>query len=103
MCTALATAMIIYKMSDDARAQCLGEHGSDCTPHPFTLFLLLAGKVRLISTSWQALICTALGLPPTFFRRLVQSNGATSVLDFMPPRGGSAPSLVVDRLNQVQP
>ena len=51
----------------------------------------------------QALICTALGLPPTFFRRLVQSNGATSVLDFMPARGGGAPTLVVDRINQVQP
>ncbi len=50
----------------------------------------------------QALICVALGLPPTFFRRLVQSNGATSVLDFMPPRGGGAPTLVVDRLNQVR-
>ena len=56
-----------------------------------------------LPSSLQALICTALGLPPTFFRRLVQSNGATSVLDFMPARGGGAPSLVVDRLNQVQP
>lgn len=54
----------------------------------------------------QALICTALGLPPTFFRRLLQSNGATSVLDFLPPLGrspGGAPRLVVDRLNQARP
>lgn len=30
----------------------------------------------------QALICTALGLPSSYFRRLVQSNAAFSVLDF---------------------
>jgi len=30
----------------------------------------------------QALICTALGLPPSYFRRLVQSNAAFTVLDF---------------------
>jgi len=52
----------------------------------------------------QALICSALALPPTFFRRLVQSNGASSVLDFLPARGGAggAPTLVVDRLNQAR-
>lgn len=30
----------------------------------------------------QALICVALGLPPTAFRRLVQANAATTVLHF---------------------
>ena len=49
----------------------------------------------------QALLGTALGLPPRFFRRLLQSNGATSVLDFEPPQGPGAPVRVtVDRLNQ---
>jgi len=51
----------------------------------------------------QALLGTALGLPPRFFRRLLQSNGATSVLDFQPPQGPGAPVRVtVDRLNQVR-
>jgi broad specificity phosphatase PhoE len=50
----------------------------------------------------QALLGTALGLPPRFFRRLLQSNGATSVLDFEPPQGPGAPvKVTVDRLNQV--
>ncbi|KAI8464921.1 MAG: phosphoglycerate mutase-like protein [Monoraphidium minutum] len=49
----------------------------------------------------QALLGTALGLPPRFFRRLLQSNGATSVLDFEPPMSPGAPVRVtVDRLNQ---
>ena len=30
----------------------------------------------------QALVCTAVGLGPSNFRRLVQSNCGTSVLDF---------------------
>jgi broad specificity phosphatase PhoE len=51
----------------------------------------------------QALLGTALGLPPRFFRRLLQSNGATSVLDFEPPQGPGAPMRVtVDRLNQAR-
>ena len=50
----------------------------------------------------QALLGTALRLPPRYFRRLLQSNGATSVLDFEPPQGPGAPVRVtVDRLNQV--
>ncbi|CAG9467203.1 unnamed protein product [Pedinophyceae sp. YPF-701] len=52
----------------------------------------------------QALIATALGLPPTHFRRLLQSNAAVTVLDFEPrkhPDGTPAPPRVtVDRLNQ---
>ncbi|GBF99445.1 2-carboxy-D-arabinitol-1-phosphatase-like [Raphidocelis subcapitata] len=49
----------------------------------------------------QALLGTALGLPPRFFRRLLQSNGATSVLDFEPPPcPGAPPRVTVDRLNQ---
>lgn len=48
-------------------------------------------------------MCTALGLPPVYFRRLLQSNAATTVLDFQPAsrNEGTAPVLI-DRLNQVQ-
>ncbi|KAG2429694.1 hypothetical protein HYH02_013952 [Chlamydomonas schloesseri] len=38
----------------------------------------------------QALVATALGLPPQFFRRLPQNNAALSVLDITP--SGSSPS-----------
>ena len=51
----------------------------------------------------QALICTALDLPPTYFRRLLQSNAATTVLDFQPmPDDPSVTQVIVDRLNQVR-
>lgn len=50
----------------------------------------------------QALICTAVGLPASFFRRLTQSNAATTVLDFL-PAGNEPPFLVINRLNQVRP
>ena len=66
-------------------------------------FSFARSACRIVASYVQALICVALGLPPTFFRRLVQSNGATSVLDFMPPRGGGAPTIMIDRLNQVKP
>ena len=47
----------------------------------------------------QALIGTSLGLPPAYFRRMLQSNGAVTVLDFVPaPAGGLR--VTVDRLNQ---
>lgn len=49
----------------------------------------------------QALLATALGLPPAFFRRLTQTNAATSVLDFQ-PNGDAPPTLTVDRINQVR-
>jgi broad specificity phosphatase PhoE len=48
----------------------------------------------------QALLCTAVGLPPNFFRRFAQSNAAFSVLDFEPGPGG-APRVRVERVNQV--
>ena len=48
----------------------------------------------------QAMLNTALGLPPTFFRRLLQSNGATSVVDFQ-PNGDGPPICTIDRMNQV--
>ena len=48
----------------------------------------------------QALLATALGLPPAYFRRLTQTNAATSVLDFAPAADGP-PTLTVDRINQV--
>jgi broad specificity phosphatase PhoE len=49
----------------------------------------------------QALLNTALGLPPTFFRRLTQTNGATSVIDFQ-PNGNHSPIRVIDRINQAR-
>ncbi len=48
----------------------------------------------------QALLNTALGLPPTFFRRLLQTNAATSVIDFQ-PNGDGPPTRTIDRMNQV--
>ena len=48
----------------------------------------------------QALLNTALGLPPTFFRRLLQTNAATSVIDFQ-PNGDGPPICTIDRMNQV--
>ena len=52
----------------------------------------------------QALINTALELPPVYFRRLLQSNAATTVLDFQPSTSDpSHTEVIVDRLNQVQP
>lgn len=48
----------------------------------------------------QALVATAIGLPPTYFRRLLQNNAATTVLDFQPNKDGP-PRVNVDRLNQV--
>ena len=55
----------------------------------------------------QALLCTALGLPPTFFRRFAQSNAAFTVLDFEGGGGeggqrvAAAPRVRVERMNQV--
>lgn len=55
-------------------------------------------------TSVQALACTALGLPPIYFRRLLQSNAATTVLDFQPDsRAAGTPAVIIDRLNQACP
>lgn len=48
----------------------------------------------------QALLNTVLSLPPDFFRRLLQSNGATSVIDFQ-PNGDGPPTCTIDRINQV--
>ena len=51
----------------------------------------------------QALIATALDLPPVYFRRLLQSNAATTVLDFQPSATDAQQTqVIVDRLNQVQ-
>jgi broad specificity phosphatase PhoE len=49
----------------------------------------------------QALVATAIGIGPDFFRRLLQSNAASTVLDFVPRVGGGAPVVTIDRLNQV--
>lgn len=49
----------------------------------------------------QALVATAIGLPPTYFRRLLQNNAATTVLDFQPTKDGP-PRVYLDRLNQVK-
>ena len=40
----------------------------------------------------QALLCTALGLPPSFFRRFSQSNASFTVLDFEVVQPGSSSS-----------
>uniref|UniRef100_A0A061QWF0 Putative phosphoglycerate mutase n=1 Tax=Tetraselmis sp. GSL018 TaxID=582737 RepID=A0A061QWF0_9CHLO len=61
-------------------------------PTPYSTALVVAHNAVN-----QAILCTALGLPPTYFRRILQSNGATSVLDLSP---GSPPRVTVDRLNQ---
>lgn len=50
----------------------------------------------------QALVATAIGVGPEYFRRLLQSNAASTVLDFL-PRGPDAPPVVtIDRLNQAR-
>jgi 2-carboxy-D-arabinitol-1-phosphatase len=51
----------------------------------------------------QALVGTAVGIGPDKFRRLLQSNAATTVLDFVPRVGGGPPIATIDRLNQVGP
>lgn len=49
----------------------------------------------------QALVCTALGLPPTSFRRIVQSNAASTVLDLTPGvTEDGRPIVAIERLNQ---
>ena len=49
----------------------------------------------------QALLCSATGLPSSYFRRFMQSNGALTAIDFFPnPSKKAAPKIVVDRLNQ---
>uniref|UniRef100_A0A7N0TMP1 2-carboxy-D-arabinitol-1-phosphatase n=1 Tax=Kalanchoe fedtschenkoi TaxID=63787 RepID=A0A7N0TMP1_KALFE len=48
----------------------------------------------------QALIGTALGLGPEYFRVLVQSNCGVSALDFSPSSEGSPPYVCLNRLNQ---
>ena len=49
----------------------------------------------------QALLCSATGLPASYFRRFVQSNGALTAIDFFPnPSKKAAPKIVVDRMNQ---
>ena len=49
----------------------------------------------------QALVATAIGLPPTYFRRLLQNNAATTVLDFQ-PNGNGPPRVNLDRVDQVK-
>lgn len=44
----------------------------------------------------QALVCTALGLPPTYFRRITQSNGAYTQLRFSVGGG----RVTAERINQ---
>ena len=50
----------------------------------------------------QALIGTALGLPPQAFRLMLQSNGATTALSFAPAaQTGHPAQAVVEHVNQV--
>lgn len=49
----------------------------------------------------QALVATATGLGPEYFRQLLQSNCGVSVLDFTPRNSGDGPPYVcLERLNQ---
>ncbi|KAJ7567406.1 hypothetical protein O6H91_02G145900 [Diphasiastrum complanatum] len=49
----------------------------------------------------QALVATAAGLGPEYFRQLLQSNCGVSVLDFTPRSSGEGlPFVCLDRLNQ---
>ncbi|XP_020577717.1 2-carboxy-D-arabinitol-1-phosphatase-like [Phalaenopsis equestris] len=48
----------------------------------------------------QALVATAIGLGPKYFRILLQSNCGVSVLDFAPRMGGESPHIRLNRLNQ---
>eukprot|EP00803_Ostreobium_quekettii_P008845 evm.model.scf_195.10 EVM.evm.TU.scf_195.10 scf_195:60836-66886(-) len=49
----------------------------------------------------QALVATAIGFPNSYFRRLLQSNAATTVLDFQPVSdSGQQLRVTLDRLNQ---
>lgn len=49
-----------------------------------------------------AMICTAIGLPPSYFRRMVQTNAAATVVDLVPPKPGmqARQRVVIDRVNQ---
>jgi len=52
----------------------------------------------------QALVGSALGLGPEHFRRLLQSNGGATVVDFWPGTDGGAPARAsLDRLNETAP
>ncbi|KAH1220662.1 putative 2-carboxy-D-arabinitol-1-phosphatase [Glycine soja] len=48
----------------------------------------------------QALVGTAIGLGPEYFRTLLQSNCGVSVLDFIPRSEGGSPHICLNRLNQ---
>lgn len=48
----------------------------------------------------QALVCTALGVGPRYFRHLLQSNCGVSVLDFGPPQIAGDPCVAIERLNE---
>ncbi|KAJ7567473.1 hypothetical protein O6H91_02G149600 [Diphasiastrum complanatum] len=49
----------------------------------------------------QALVATAAGLGPEYFRQLLQSNCGVSVIDFTPRSSGEgSPFVCLDRLNQ---
>ncbi|KAK4719823.1 hypothetical protein R3W88_018161 [Solanum pinnatisectum] len=48
----------------------------------------------------QALVATAIGLGPEYFRILLQSNCGVSVLDFTPQPEGGTPNICLNRLNQ---
>ena len=56
-------------------------------------------------TAWrgaQALISTAVGLPPSTFRRLLQNNGASTAIRFEAGAAAGAPALaLIEHVNQV--
>ena len=81
-------------------------------------FQALSRFLRPLAAVIQALLCTALGLPPSFFRRFSQSNAAFTVLEFQQDgneveeeeeevedqEAGVArvPWVLVERMNQVR-
>jgi hypothetical protein len=50
----------------------------------------------------QGLLCTALGLPPSYFRCLSQNNAAFTVLDLQ-PNGSHPPRATLERMNRTPP
>ncbi|GLI62813.1 hypothetical protein VaNZ11_005562 [Volvox africanus] len=58
--------------------------GGDMAADPRVILVVAHNAIN------QALVATALGLPPSYFRRLPQNNAALSIFDLEPMRSGSS-------------